>query len=152
MAAKVRFSMICSRSFTDLVGSDPLERHCEACSLDVVQLDLLSDAARDEIVATAARAEMRFCGHTSDLEVEMSPSCETTTKMQLRPPTLMGAIVPPDEAAARESARTQARLLVTEAQAKIRDVLRRERVRLGYATGEPITSWLNGVVRRVTKR
>ena len=151
MAAKVRFSMICSKTFADLAGSDPLERHCDACDRAVVHLDALTDAAREEILLTAARAELRFCGSTAGLEIEASPSCAADALLRRTRP-IAGGAVPPAEMAAREATRRAEQLAVSEAEAKIREVLRSERVRLGYASGEPVSSWVDGVVRRMTGR
>jgi hypothetical protein len=151
MTAKIRFSMICSKTFADLEGSDPLERHCAACNHAVVHLDALTDAAREEILTTAARAEMRFCGSTSGIEIEAAPSCGLEAAL-LKARPLAGAVMPPAAMAEREAKQMAERLAVAEAEAKIREVLRRERVRLGYASGEPVTSWASGVVRRITGR
>ena len=55
----LEFKYICLYQFGDLIGTDPVVRHCNECNLDVINLDALTFSAAKEVIASSAR--QRVC-------------------------------------------------------------------------------------------
>jgi hypothetical protein len=55
----LEFKYICRYQFGDLIGTDPVVRHCNECNLDVINLDALTFSAAKEVIASSAR--QRVC-------------------------------------------------------------------------------------------
>jgi hypothetical protein len=77
MAIDVRFSFVCPKQFSELEGESELKRHCSACGLDVINLDVLNDEARLAVFETAAKSPIQVCV-SATVPLENSRDCTTS--------------------------------------------------------------------------
>jgi hypothetical protein len=61
MAMDLRFAFVCQKKWNELVGTDPIFRFCPECSRDIVNLDPMTEAAREKFFRDAQRAGMTPC-------------------------------------------------------------------------------------------
>ncbi len=71
----LRFAFVCEKKWKDLVGTDPIFRHCPECSRDIVNLDPLSESERAKFFRDAKRADMTPCVFATVRDPSI-PSCK----------------------------------------------------------------------------
>jgi hypothetical protein len=77
MAIDVRFSFVCPKQFSELEGEGELKRHCSACGLDVINLDVLNAEARLAVFETAAKSPIQVCV-SATVPLENRRECKTS--------------------------------------------------------------------------
>lgn len=61
MSLDLRFAFICQKKWRELPGNDPVARHCETCDLDVLNLDAMTDAAREKVFRNSIATGSKLC-------------------------------------------------------------------------------------------
>ena len=61
MAIDLRFAFVCEKKWSELLGEDPVRRHCPQCSREVVNLDPMSEGERTQLLGDAARSGEKPC-------------------------------------------------------------------------------------------
>jgi hypothetical protein len=103
MALDLQFAYVCQKKFEELQGENEAERYCNACGLNVVNLDPLNDEARLALFERAVHSRQRLCVATTT-SVENWRPCAS----QPIPPPIRTAgmpVLPPPELLQRERER-----------------------------------------------
>ena len=61
MALELQFAYICQKKFEELQGQSETERYCDACGLNVINLDPLDEQERFALFERAVIAGHRLC-------------------------------------------------------------------------------------------
>ncbi|MBC7880075.1 MAG: hypothetical protein H7Y37_01965 [Anaerolineae bacterium] len=92
MNIDVRFSFVCPKQFSELEGEGELKRHCSACGLDVINLDVLNDEARLAVFETAAKSPIQVCV-SATVPLENGRDCTTSVPAPPPLPPFLGRTI-----------------------------------------------------------
>lgn len=57
----LRFAFVCRRKWAELTGDHPVQRFCDECHRDIINLDSLSKEERDQLFRSAIRSGEKPC-------------------------------------------------------------------------------------------
>lgn len=104
MALDLQFAYICQKKFEELPGTSEAERYCDACGLNVVNLDPLGEQEQFALFERAVSSGQRLC-----VAAMVTPANGRTcaSRPMPTPPTRTAGlpVMPPPEALQRERER-----------------------------------------------